>query len=66
MSREDFCSVLRVLCIFAGKYEKNFRKDWCIFMDFDYVQSVVMLEEESTPGRGPSKVSVLVEGATQG
>ena len=35
-------------------------------MDFDYVQSVVMLEEGSTPGQGPSKVSVLVEGATQG
>ena len=37
-----------------------------MFMDFEYVQGGVMLEEESTPGRGPSKVSVLVEGATQG
>ena len=36
------------------------------FVDFEYVQGGVMLEEESTPGRGPSMVFVLVVGATQG
>ena len=35
-------------------------------MDFGYVQGGVMLEEASTPGRGPGTVFVLVVGATQG
>ena len=37
-----------------------------MFMDFEYVQGGVMLEEESTPGRGPSMAFGLVAGATQG
>ena len=54
-------------CVYLQESTKRIsEKIDVFFMDFDYVQSVVMLEEESTPGRGPSKVSVLVEGATQG
>ena len=37
-----------------------------VFMDFEYVQGGVMLEEASTPGRSQGMVFVLVVGATQG
>ena len=66
MSREDFCSVLRVFCIFAGKYERISEKIDVFSWTSSMYKVVFMLEEESTPERGPSMVFVLVAGATQG
>ena len=66
MSRED--CIMYYMCFLFILHEKYefFQKSLMFVMDFEYVQGGVMLEEESTPGRGPSMVFVLVVGATQG